>query len=197
MSRDHHTPDDVYAKFVRDIERHQMIVVHADGIRRDVVFKQPDSFNMMFQINTWVGHLCYSGDMGCYVFTRLEDMFEFFRVEAPSRKPDFNYWAEKCIAVDRAGIREYSADLFRERVREHVRQARPDDTDLMKAVEEQVLSAADYSEHEARDAASEFEHDGFRFEDLWETDTSVFTFRFLWCCYAIRWAIQKFDARSA
>ena len=28
-----------------------------------------------FDIVTWPGYLCYSGDMGCFVFTRLPDMF--------------------------------------------------------------------------------------------------------------------------
>jgi len=43
-------------------------------------------------------------------------------------------------------------------------------------------------------AGVEFEHDGFRFEDFWEIDCHDYTYSFVWCCYAIAWGIQVYDA---
>lgn len=56
-------------------------MLHEDGIYRHIRFRQPGTMCMHFDLITWPGYLCYTGDMGTYVFTRLADMFEFFRTD--------------------------------------------------------------------------------------------------------------------
>ena len=67
--------------FLRDISMHQMSVLRDDGVNRHIRFKTPGTNSMYFDIITWPGFLCYTGDMGTYVFRRLEDMFQFFRTD--------------------------------------------------------------------------------------------------------------------
>lgn len=151
---------------------------------------------MGFDLVTWPGYLCYSGDMGTFVFSRLPDMFEFFRAPA-SGKISINpqYWAEKVRAEDKHdGIEAYSPDRFREAIESWL-----NDTEATKemrlAVKDNVLCHADDGEHEARRAAQDFVHEGETpFADFWEARLSEYTHRFIWCCYALVWGIQQFDA---
>ena len=78
MSYDHICPE---AIFLRDVAEHEMIVVRDDGVHRHIRFKKPGTSCMHFDLITWPGYLCYTGDMGTYVFSRLTDMFEFFRTD--------------------------------------------------------------------------------------------------------------------
>ena len=42
------------------------------------------------------------------------------------------------------------------------------------------------------------EHNGQRiFSDCWEWRFTEYTHRFVWCCYAIAWAIKQYDAAKA
>lgn len=69
-------------RFLQDVADHKMTVVMDNGVYRHLRFANSDSklaFNQWFDIVTWPGFLAYSGDMGCFVFSRLKDMFEFFR----------------------------------------------------------------------------------------------------------------------
>jgi hypothetical protein len=110
--------------FLRDVADHQMIVLRDDGVNRHVRFKQPDSGNMYFDLITWPGHLCYTGDMGTYVFQRTEDMFGFFRTDREYNRQrgrrltiNLGYWTEKLIAVnggrDGGKAMDYDEDQFR------------------------------------------------------------------------------------
>lgn len=91
------------ATFRKDVAQHRMTVIHDHGVHRHLRFGKPGDSNLSFQITTWPGYLCYSGDMGCYVFFRVEDMFRFFRGE----RINPGYWAEKVQAEDREGVKEY------------------------------------------------------------------------------------------
>jgi hypothetical protein len=55
-----------------------------------------------------------------------------------------------------------------------------------------VLHHSD-NEHQAAQAAYDFEHDGFNFQDFYEVDNSDYTFHFIWCAYAIAWGIKRYD----
>jgi len=110
---------------------------------------------MHFDLITWPGYLCYTGDMGTYVFRRLEDMFEFFRTDRrddSSLNINRHYWSEKLQAVDgnrhNGSAMQFSADKFRRVISEirleWIRDAR--DTlskeqrrELWEAVDEEIL----------------------------------------------------------
>jgi len=181
--------------FLGDVKNHSMQILRDDGLYRHLVFSNRGSWCMRFDILTWPGYLCYTGDMGTFVFSRIEDMFEFFREDSGRINPD--YWSEKIQAADRCdGYKEWSPDKFR-RVIEYYLTERSEKTapkELRQAVEEEVLSRVDDGQHEAYRAASEFEYEGFRFDDLWDHNFQEFTYRFLWCCYALVWAIKQYDA---
>jgi hypothetical protein len=188
--------------FLKDTSQHQMHVLRDDGVYRHLRFRQADSSNMFFDIITYPNYLVYSGDMGCYVFSRLYDMFEFFRVR-PRDEPgrlhiNLSYWAEKLEATDKPdGHHEYSADVFRQHVTEKLDDIEADQ-DLRDEVQEYVLDYAEDGEVRARDALDQFEHNGRRlFTDTWEWRLTEYTFRFTWCCYALAWGIQQYDATKA
>lgn len=190
-------------KFLKDVAEHQMTVILDDGVHRHLRFAKPGTYCMSFDIVTYPGYLVYSGDMGCYVFSRLKDMFEFFRTrprdeDAERLHINLGYWAEKLQATDKPdGHKEFSEDLFRERITEQL-DSMEADTELREAVEEYILCYADDGEYRAREALDQFEHDGLRiFADCWEWNFTEYTFRFVWCCYALAWAIKRYDASKA
>lgn len=185
--------------FERDIAGHEMEVIRDDGVNRHLRFKRPGTMCMHFDLLTWPGYLCYTGDMGTYVFRRLHDMFQFFRrgENRGQYRIDLRYWAEKLEAGD--GVREWEPEKFRAEVRDFFEQHADDEwpaerrAALWQEIDEQVCAAAGDSEHHAWVALWEFEHDGFRFQD-WERDCKVWTHRFLWCCHALEWAIDRYDS---
>lgn len=185
--------------FESDIAKHEMRIIRDDGVNRHIRFQRPGTMCMHFDLITWPGYLCYVGDMGCYVFKRLEDMFQFFR----GHKPNLSYWAEKVEASDKCdGLQEFSADKFRAAVRDYVEQSIGDDAEwpaelvraeLWSEIEDRVFTSLDnYGEHGALAALGDFEHEGFRFMD-WECQCKEYTHRFVWCCHALPWAIAMYD----
>lgn len=189
--------------FLREVSQHSMTVIRDDGVNRHLRFRRPETNCMGFDLITWAGHLCYTGDMGTYVFSRIEDMFEFFRSRDGALRINRSYWAEKCDAQDRAdGITEYSAERFRQVILEWAKDVEVADFDggeaeFMEAIKDEVLSVADHGEAAARRAVDDFEHQGFRFTDFFETNLREYTHRFVWCCYALVWGIRQYDALAA
>ncbi len=210
-------------RFLADVKDHQMTIIKEDGVHRHVRFAQPRSSCMRFDLITWPGHLCYTGDMGTYVFTRLFDMFEFFRRAKKDYAIDFRYWAEKVEAADKGdGVKKFSFEKFTREINDWIdrreEEYKPDDdepeqielhkaafVELREAIKDDVLSA-DENDVRAFDAANDFEHSGdawqaafgpkskFAFYDFWEVDLTEYTHRFVWCCYALAWGIKQYDA---
>lgn len=179
--------------FLKRAPEYQMTVELDQGIHRHLRFRIGDSMCYGFDIVTWPGYLSISGDMGCFVFCRLRDMFEFFRGGECGRINP-GYWSEKLQACDgQGGYDEFSADLFEANIREELAEIEASD-ELIDAVEDDVLRYSHDGEAAAIHAAMSFEHDGRAiFPDFWETSNREYTFRFLWCCHAIVWAIRQYD----
>ena len=182
--------------FLNDIKEHQMIIKRDDNIGRHLSFRKPGTGCLSFDLVTWPGHLCYTGDMGTYVFKRLPDMFEFFRTksnEAGEISINSSYWAEKCIAIDHvAGITEYSKDKYRACI---IATLDSDEVwpELRQAVENGILNNIPDNEYEAREVINNFEYEGFTFQDFWERNLNEYTYHYTWCCFAIAWGVQKYD----
>lgn len=209
------------ARFLNDVASHEMTVIRDDGVYRHIRFKRPDTGCYRFDFITWPGYLCYTGDMGTYVFSRTNDMFEFFRTDRKHMQLSFGkalainpgYWSEKVQSDSRfgKGTEEFSEDRFREVLKRifdgHFEELQPDaeasdeeklafeqrKAEAWEEVEDQILSL-DSLEHEGVSAACQFEHDGLEFTDFWEYRLRDYTFHFIWCCYALAWGIQKYDA---
>jgi hypothetical protein len=154
------------ASFLKDVATHEMQQLRDDGVYRHLRFKRPDTTCMYFDLVTWPGVLCYTGDMGTFVFTRLRDMFEFFRTdrEYAQRRGDrqlfvnHGYWSEKLVAVDgqrhSGSAMEFSEALLRAYVNETrlgwIREARASGSlsrderrDLWEEVDHEVLDRLD------------------------------------------------------
>ena len=205
--------------FLNDVANHEMHVLHEDGVYRHVRFKNPDSSCMHFDLITYPGYLVYSGDMGCFVFSRLRDMFEFFRTDRQHQKGgglkiNLSYWSEKLQAVDGnrsyvKGVKEFDEDKFTRNVMEHLvtwirnhadQTTKEERRELWDAVIGEVIDVDDDSCVSSKQvAAHDFTHrvnkevGEFYFQDLFERDCTRYTYCFLWCCYALAWGIQKYD----
>jgi hypothetical protein len=191
--------------FLKDIADHKMTVLHDDGLYRSLRFARQGEHSWWnwFTITTWPGYLCINGDMGCFVFSRIEDMFEFFRSTPEGHKGlhiNTGYWHEKLEADDRrVGSEVYDEKSFKEAVKhdfdQHEFYNEEEKVDCWERVEDEVLCAE--NEYEAHRNASDFFYDGhldrFYFADFWEHDLKSYTFQYVWCCYAIVWAIQQYD----
>jgi hypothetical protein len=199
-------------RFERDVARHEMTIVRDDGVDRHIKFCREGDSAYWFEILTWPGTLCIKGDMGTYVFSRLTDMFEFFRADR-GRDPaklyiNTGYWCEKLQAVDCNGYgdgraREFDSEKFTARAKEHFDSyfEERDVTDEKRAslwaeIESDVLPHVDDGEIRAFDRLMEFHDPDFPrlFEDCWEWNCKEYTFHFVWCLYAIAWAIRTYDA---
>jgi hypothetical protein len=207
-------PADFAATFLRDVAQHELTIIRNEGLHRHLRFKRPGTFCMHFDLITWPGYLCYTGDMGTFVFKRLDDMLQFFRKNehAPDFRIDLRYWAEKCEAADKIdGITEFSEEKFtsavldylKDWIRDHREETTRDERrELWEAVIDEVLNAADdYRGDRKQIALHDFSHwvntdTRFSFSD-WERSTDEYTQRFLWCCHALEWGIERFDAATA
>jgi hypothetical protein len=194
----------VLKQFEGDIANHEMTVIRDEGNYRHLRFSPPGSYIMGFDVITWPGYLAYVGDMGDYVFSRTEDMLTFFRRE-DDYPIDFRYWAEKLQGPGGGQdlAREYSVAVLKQKVEAWVKEYADSHElsgvqalELREAADEQVLDRemVEYSETFAHYYIREFEHAGISMESLAEElDLKVYEFRFLWCCFALVWAIEQYD----
>lgn len=193
--------------FDKQVANHAMTIHVDSGKNRHLTFKPKGNTNMWFEIVTWYGSLCINGDMGTYVFSRVPDMFNFFR----DREINPSYWAEKCIAQDlHAPVYEFSANKFSAAINKMTQEF----IDAHHLTEEQIQDlrdeileevAFDGNEHQSFASAAEFStkhpteelEKAYPFVDLHDHDFTDFSYLYLWNCHAILWAINKYDEFKA
>jgi hypothetical protein len=185
---------EIQARFARDTAHHEMTVLHDDGLYRHLRFWRPDHGEYWFDLVTWPFNLVVKGDMGSFHFSRFgadtEEMFRLFRGRTHINP---GYWAEK-LCAGRSDADEYSEEKFREVVLEQVAHDRV----LTALVETEILESDDVSyEDGARNLLNFFQHESFQFSDTWELNFHDWTVQYLWCCHAIVWGIQRYDAAKA
>jgi hypothetical protein len=192
-------------RFAADVRGHQLTVLHEDGLYRHLRFQKPGTGFYWFDLITWPGCLAINGDMEGYTFSRVEDMFTFFRASSGWNSKTINpqYWAEKLRAASR--VKQYSEEKLRQLVSETVSYHAADYPGLRTAVKRRVLGSEDlYYEESARQVLDEFVHgkppergerdQRFRFADTWEWDLTTYSHQYLWCCHAIQWGVGQYDA---
>ena len=188
----------VAERFLLDVSRHRMRVVRDDDVCRHLVFRNPESGINWFEVVTWPGVLTIRGDCGCYVFSRIDDMFEFFR--GPVGRVNLDYWSQKVIADDRDGVKEFSKDIALQALREEME-------DWPEEVREEALEqvrlddwgTGSGNEHEFYRFVYGFKEQSasgetYEFSQPWERTVTDYTVRFQWNCHAIVWAIAQYDA---
>lgn len=182
--------------FLNDVKNHSLKIIKDDGLYRHIRCSKKDSSDMLFDIVTWTGKLAYTGDMGSFMFSRVEDMFTFFRSD--KLRINTGYWAEKVIAesIFGKGIREFSVEAFRECVLDHVEYwlDLEEDAEMPEEIKEEIdclLHTSD--EYESVEAIRSFQSGKIDFSDFWECSFNRKTWYYVWCCYAIVWAINEYD----
>jgi hypothetical protein len=193
--------------FLKDVKNHKLTIKNDNGLYRHLHISS-GSFNQYYEIITYPGGLLYRGDMGEYVFERIDDMFRFFRVGTNEEDGDISindgYWAEKCIAEGiNSKIEEFSREEFKECVWERFKvyfEETPDDDKEKAEVKEDIEYLLSYTDdygeemlsHKIYDYSSP-EGSRFNFDDFFEYRTTEYTYRFIWCLYAIVYAIKMYD----
>lgn len=205
---------DVAERFAGETVDHQLEIVHDRGLYRHLKFRHQGPYYSgyyWFDLITIPGTLIFQGDGESYVFSRNEDMFDFFRGSAYRGKPNLSYWAEK-VTSDRDRLQRYDEDLFRDAVMQALSdhyEPNPVPDGLLKAVEAEIFED-DYFTASKQDAfrlAHEFvyyenpedrydhrKRPDFEFTEVWELRATDFCWWYAWACHAIVWGIGKYDA---
>ncbi len=188
--------------FLKDVSTHKMKVLLDSGLYRHLKFRKTgaNNWHMWFEIMTWPGTLEIHGDMGTWSFSRIEDMFEFFRTKPTEGRTALHinpsYWQEKINAESRHGgpARKFDIDVFQTEIFDSLDNydlSRKKKSAIIKALKEEVFNEED--EDTVRMALDRFKHEGFTLSDVWEISGLEYTYCFLWCCYAIAWGIWEYD----
>lgn len=190
---------DVRTRIVNDLANHTISVLRNDGMYRHWRCQKPGTWCMGFDIVTWPGSLCFTGDMGTYLFQRTNDMVAFMRDSCMS----YSYAAEKCVAHD-GRLEAWSPEVFHEVMDERLRESDDGQYTVMIAGERKQRSIATTIEDIKRAYADyESEHDAIKamYESrLWDgcdlPSCKTYTFHFLWCLHAIHWFCQKISGKE-
>tara|TARA_R110001583_G_scaffold21308_3_gene80841 strand:- start:3220 stop:3888 length:669 start_codon:yes stop_codon:yes gene_type:complete len=208
------TEDQVKEGFLKNIANHTMTVLQDNGVYRHLEFSHNGSSNQKFSLVTYPQHLVFSGDMGTYVFSRLNDMFEFFRNE----KLVINayYWSHKVESISKnGGVMVFDEGLVTKSIATRVDDICADldgyfednqDEDIETVEAFEAAFRAEIKSHFEYGEMDEYRHvstiDDFDstvianldFTDCWEwMDNETFSGRYLWCCCAVVWGIQEYD----
>jgi len=146
-------------RFRQDTTRHQMTILHDDGLYRHLRFIQAEGGEYWFDLITVPGALIFQGDGTTFAFRRTEDMFQLFRsgiYRDGSLHINPGYWSEK-LTSDRDSVMTYSQKLFEEQVAEELRGAEADFPGVTKAWNKHVMDYNTEYEYPAREALEDFE----------------------------------------
>ena len=203
--------------FLKDVENHQLTILADTDFVRSIRFKQPDTTNRYFDITTWDGHLCISGDMGTYVFKRLPENQEQFRhaIQNPST---LSGKLESVSLI--GGYRKFDTALVEQSIDNRVEELCGSIPQFFSQLDEDGLD--EHSTEEALEAAFREEvKDHFMNEDLgeyrfisaiesfessvikdltlvndddydWLTSDKI-SEQYAWVCHAIPWGIVQYD----
>jgi hypothetical protein len=196
-------------RFTHDVRHHRLAIKQDDGLHRHLKYRKhgPHRWLHWFELVTWPGSLAIRGDMGSYQFSRIDDMFEFFRRRDGGINP--SYWAEKLDTIDKHGpvmafdtsharavladqVEDWPSDAKREAFDE-IGRVLDDHCDQHGQAFREACERFEYVD--ARDYTDPKKH---TFSDVWEWGSAqVYTYRFLWCLRAIVWGIAQYDKAKA
>jgi hypothetical protein len=173
----------VKERIVNDLAEHKITPLHSHGMYRHWRCQKPGTYNLGFDIVTWPGSLCYTGDMGDYLFQRTTDMVAFMRRSAM----DYGYAAEKCVAHD-GRLKEWREEIFRQQLKDRLKQGRTQrvmrrgafQTESVKEKIREIIS--EYENYGSQHCATKAMYES----GLWDggdmPSCEDYTFHFLWPC---------------
>lgn len=190
----------VLDQFVEDVSEHQLTIMRDAGVYRHLLCRNPKFDKMYaFEIITAPNLLLFHGDCGTFVFSRLHDMFQFFRSDCVRSDLPLGYWSEKIEAAP-AGI---DVMMYSQRLAEDSVQAVFDTwaqsqslqgSELEHAQQElddQILIHCDSLDALFDCIGTELEC-GYTF-DIVDVNYRTLHPAAIWCMYAIVWAIRQYD----
>jgi hypothetical protein len=180
----------VKESIAKDLAQHVITARHVHGLYRHYRCQKPGSWNMAFDVVTWPGSLCYTGDMGDYLFQRTDDMIAFMRGSCMS----YSYAAEKCVAHD-GRLMEWSEEAFKQTLADRLKEGEEGDGNFTVVRNgERVMESIANAIEEIKDAYSNYgsPHDAEKamYESgLWDDmpRCKEYTVHFLWCLHALQW----------
>ena len=188
-------------QFLNDVKNHELTIHQNNGVYRHLTFANPNDCDKYFNITTFPDYLIITGDMGALVFSRLHDMFDFFRSDDLRINPD--YWAEKIQSTSWDARFESYSEFDLEQAKKNAQEdlntyleyndylLEEDRASLLEDFEWEILRSED--EYEIVEAIRNFNFKGFRFDEFHWDGCRVYTYSYIWLCYAIVWSIKKFD----
>lgn len=193
--------------FLTDVKDHGMEILVDNEVYRHIKFSRGGSSVYRFDLITWPGHLCYTGDMGTYTFSRLRDMFEFFATEDFYGKYPINpgYWGEKLTSIDKySSFEEFSMESFIKQIWTYVGDRildTPEYEIISRDIEENLIPNIEeaWNYEQCINLVSEYkfffkgEKRPFKFIDFWDYDFKEYTQKYIWACFAIAWGIKKYN----
>jgi len=186
--------EDVKARFLRDVADHEVKILKDDGVYRHIKFSRQNSMTYCFDLITWPGHLAITGDMGDYIFSRIEDMFDFFGTRDGELNINIGYWCQKLRSVSKFGcengkLNKFDAEGTLDTVLETAEEI-IDDEDELEEFKGQLCKAD--TEEEAMDIMTDS-----NIEDNYEYLCHKPNFHIQWILYAIVWGITQYkDSKS-
>lgn len=195
------------ANFLRDVRDHKMTIELDQGVHRCILFGRTRASSAYhFRLVTWPGHLSISGDMGDYTFSRLHDMFTFFRFAGPeydkTDRINVGYWCEKLTSVCKyGGTEELDEAAYTEAVRcclnGHINgMSLHDAKRVVRDVRWDGLLEAPSSIPEAQDMVSAWRcpvTGNSLSSNFWDYRITKASYHLVWCLRAIQWGIKQYD----
>lgn len=189
-------------RFKADTKDHVMVVLRDDGLYRHIRFQTPGTSAYFYDLVTWPGVLAIVGDVQDLMFSRIEDMFEFFTAGAEGINPQ--YWAEKLQGPDASrAVEQFSRDMYTDHVREWCAEQIGDIDEgdspilLRDAVGQELLSPLPTNRYEAIERLKEFSHGNHRIYEPYEWGLTEYSPHYLWCCWAIVLGIKQYREHTA
>jgi hypothetical protein len=182
--------------FALSTGEHELTILHDDGAYRHIVMAKPGTGLYRYELITWPGHLAVSGDLDGYMFSRIDDMFAFFRGNAVNP----HYWSEK-VKDDHRRTNSYSEDIFQQLVNERL--ADLDDEDLddaQRGTRDEIIERLKYGDGAHEETAREILRDGEQarlWSDTCEWNLHDWNWTFLYCLHAIVAGIAAYDKAKA
>lgn len=197
----------LYENFIEQTRDHVLTVTVDDGLNRRLRVGAPDTGIWSWNIITWPGYLATFGDIADgFMFSRIEDMIDFFDRRGHrnyfsdgSPSIDFRYWAEKLSGGRTHDVREYSSEVFIQRVAESLEEHAELGAAGQEERREEILAEARRnadSEHEAREYLSG-NQDLFGQDAYWDWALIDYNIHFIFACYAIDLSVKlwrKYEA---
>jgi hypothetical protein len=202
-------------RFAAEVEGATMTVMRDEGLHRHLTFRFPRASWKWCEIVTWPGVLTLRGGLGCWSFTRVEDMLGFFRPMGQHDRIDPVRWGDTLVPGSGSEVKVYDADRARAYVRQAVAEAVKKHGHISaEDAEEWLFSDYAFAEFDTEanlmrtlgrfegridgnrplgDSLEEFMASEFHFP-VQDWDLYRYSDWFLLSCVALRWAVNQYAA---